>query len=102
MEGQNHPLYSIDREHLNVLLTKKIPEKDDFIILARLLIRYEDFPGAKDLKMDMLKILENWGLSREELNQTTKQIWSRGHSNQQALSDDIVGSGFDSSDDSAN
>ncbi len=105
MEAQNHPLYPVDREHLNRLLSKNIPNNDDFILLARLLIRYEDFPGAKDLKMDMVKTLENWGLSREELNKTTKRLWSKGDATDatpQAASDEIVGSGFDASDNSVN
>ena len=68
MEGQNHPLYSIDRDNLNRLLSVNTPNDEDMVEIARLLIRYEDFPGAQDLKMDMLKILKIWGITKELLN----------------------------------
>ena len=59
MEGQNHPLYLMDRDHVNRLLAKEVPNDEDLIDIARLFIRYEGFPGAKDLQMDMKKILKS-------------------------------------------
>ena len=72
MEGHSHPLYSIDRDNLNRLLSVNTPNDDDMVEIARLFIRYEDFPGAKDLKMDMLKILQMWGITKEVLNESRK------------------------------
>tara|TARA_Y100001968_G_C19368445_1_gene723809 strand:- start:402 stop:707 length:306 start_codon:yes stop_codon:yes gene_type:complete len=97
MEEQNHPLYSIDREHVDHLLAKDIPQNEDFVELARLLLRYEGFPGAEDLKVDMQKILKKWSLTQNQLYQTTRGIWNKGYrpGNKQ---DDSVGSGFDASE----
>ena len=53
MKEQNHTLYSIDRDHIDRLLAQEKPVDKDLIDLARLLIRYEAFPGAFDLKEDM-------------------------------------------------
>ena len=97
MEGQNHPLYLIDRDHVNRLLAKEIPGDQDLIDIARLLIRYEGFPGANDIQIDMLKTLKLWGISKEELNSRTKKIWSKGFRPGND-SEEIVGSGFDTSD----
>ena len=97
MEDQNHPLYMVDRDHVNRLLAKEIPMDQDLIDIARLLMRYEGFPGAKDIKMDMLKTLKLWGITKEELNHRTKKIWSSGF-RPGNNSTDNVGSGFDTSD----
>ena len=46
MEGQNHPLYETDRDLLNRLISKNNPAEEDLVDIARLLLRYEGFPGA--------------------------------------------------------
>ncbi len=99
MEGQNHPLYLVDRDHVNLLLAKESPSDQDLIDIARLLRRYEGFPGAKDIQMDMIKTLKFWGLSQDDLNERTKRIWSKGF-RPGNNSEEIVGSGFDTSDNS--
>lgn len=99
MKEQNHPLYLVDRDHLNRLMAKDSPEDQDLIDLARLFIRYEGFPGATDLQSDMAKILNLWGISKESLNSRTKDIWEKGF-RPGYNSVDVIGSGFDTSDDS--
>ncbi len=101
MQGQNHPLYLVDREHLDRLLATEIPGDQDLIDIARLLMRYEGFPGADDIKMDMLKTLKFWGISKQELNARTKKIWSNGFRPGND-SEENVGSGFDTSDKNEN
>ena len=101
MEGQNHPLYSTDRDNLDRLLSKKTPGQDDLIDLGRLFMRYEDFPGANDLKMDMLKTLKLWGISKEELHIRTREIWKMGY-RPDGSSNEVVGSSFDTSENSVN
>ena len=101
MEAQSHPLYSIDRDHLNRLLSVNSPKEEDLVEIARLFIRYEDFPGAKDLKSDMLKILNLWGITKEDLNQKTRDIWIKGYKSV-TDSDEMLGSSFDTSDDGSN
>ena len=96
-QQQNHPLYLIDRENLNRLLAKNSPQEKDLIDVARLLIRYEAFPGVEDLKLDLKKLLKIWGLTRETLNSKTKEIWGKGFRPGQDT-DLVVGSGFDTAD----
>ncbi len=97
MEEQNHPLYSIDREHIDRLLAKELPEDADIVDLARLFIRYEGFPGASDLKDDMNKTLVLWGISKDSLNSRARKIWESSYRPGMKAAD-IVGSGFDTED----
>ena len=101
MEGQNHPLYESDRELLNRLIAKNYPGEEDLIDLARLFMRYEDFPGAKDIQMDMVKILKLWGITKDELNSSTRKIWAKGFRSGSS-SEEMLGSSFDTSADSSN
>ena len=101
-EAQNHPLYSIDRENLDRLIGRDSPTSIDFVELARLLIRYQDFKGAQDLNSDMEKLLKKWRISKEELETITRKIWSDGFRPNSSSSSDNVGSGFDTSDSSQN
>ena len=97
-DGQNHPLYSIDRQNLDRLIGIDSPNSIDFVELARLLIRYQDFKGADDLNSDMQKLLKKWNINREKLEEITRKIWSEGFRPSSSSSADNVGSGFDTSD----
>ena len=97
-EAQNHPLYSTDRENLDRLIGIVSPSSIDFVELARLLIRYQDFKGAEDLNSDMEKLLKKWSLNRDELGKITRKIWSEGFRPTSSQTTDNVGSGFDTSD----
>ena len=99
-EAQNHPLYSTDRENLDRLMGTNSPGSIDFVELARLLIRYQDFKGADDLNSDMEKLLKKWGLNRVKLEEITRKIWSDGFRPTSHSSPENVGSGFDTSDSS--
>ena len=99
-ESQNHPLYSTDRDNLDRLSAIDTPSSIEFVELARLLIRYQDFKGAEDLNLDMEKLLQKWGLNRAQLEEATKKIWSEGFRPSNSPSPDNVGSGFDTSDSS--
>ena len=101
-EAQNHPLYSKDRENLDRLIGIDSPASIDFVELARLLIRYQDFIGAEDLNSDMEKLLKKWNLNRDKLEEITKKIWSEGFRPSSSSSPENVGSGFDTSDSSQN
>tara|TARA_Y100001968_G_scaffold321013_1_gene354783 strand:+ start:1153 stop:1464 length:312 start_codon:yes stop_codon:yes gene_type:complete len=101
-EDQNHPLYSTDRENLNRLCEINSPTPADFVELARLLIRYQDFIGARDLNSDMDKILKKWNLNRSRLDEITRKIWSEGFRPNSSSSVDNLGSGFDTLDSSPN
>ena len=97
-ETQNHPLYSTDREKLDRLCAIDTPSSEDFVELARLIIRYQDFKGAEDLNSDMEKILKKWRINRDKLEEITRKIWSKGFRPTSHSSPDNVGSGFDTSD----
>ncbi len=99
-DPQNHPLYATDRENLDRLCTIDSPTSNNFVELARLLIRYQDFRGAEDLQTDMKKILKKWGINRVKLEEITRKIWSEGFHPSSSSSTDNVGSGFDTSDSS--
>ena len=99
-ETQNHPLYSTDREKLDRLCAIDRPASNDFVDLARLIIRYQDFSGAEDLNSDMKKLLKKWSMNKDKLEEITRKIWSEGFRPTSHTSPDNVGSGFDTSDSS--
>ncbi len=101
VEDQNHPLYLQDRDLTNRLISKETPNNNDLVDLARLFNRYEDFPGATDLKLDLEKILKLWKFNRDELNVKTRTIWNEGF-RPTISSEEEVGSGFDTSDKGSN
>ena len=98
--AQSHPLYSTDRENLDRLCAIDSPCSSDFVELARLIIRYQDFNDAEDLNSDMGKLLKKWGLKREKLEEITRKIWSEGFRPTSSSNPENVGSGFDTSDSS--
>lgn len=71
-----HPQYKTDREVVTGLLNG---EATDFNLLelARLRIRYDGFPGAKDIQKDLDKTLANWSLTDDELMAKTREIHQR-------------------------
>jgi len=70
---QQHPLYNRDRPLIDILLTQ---EATDYNLaeLARLRIRYQGFPGARDIQQDLDQALRRWGLTEAELLAKTRQI----------------------------
>jgi len=95
-DEQIHPLHDSDKEIIDSLITKNNPEDFDLINLARLIKRYQDFIGEKDLKADLKKILSFWKISEESLFSKTRLIWSKNF-RPDNRSEDLVGSGFDTS-----
>ena len=95
-DEQIHPLHDSDKEIIDSLIVKSNPEDFDLINLARLIKRYQNFIGEKDLKADLAKILSFWKISEESLFSKTRIIWSNNF-NPSNRSDDLIGSGFDTS-----
>ena len=93
---QTHPLHTTDKNIIDSLITKEKPEELDFIILARLINRYENFPGEVEMKNDIEKILKFWKIIKNELFSKTKNIWSKSF-RPSNTNKDLVGSGFDTS-----
>jgi len=46
--------------------------------LARLIIRYRDFPGARDIQQDLQVVLDTWQLTEAELYARTRVIHAAG------------------------
>jgi hypothetical protein len=94
---QSHPLHALDRQVVDGLLAVEQPADAHLVDAARLLMRYQGFPGARDLQDDLARILRLWGLTRDELHQRTRAIWSAGFRPTPQASE-AVGSGFDTAD----
>ena len=93
---QTHPLHSIDKNILDILIAKEKPEDSDYINLARLINRYTHFHGEIEIKNDIEKILKFWKITKNELFSKTKEIWSQSF-RPSNTNEDLVGSGFDTS-----
>lgn len=99
-EGQSHPLYRLDRQTVDRLLAASAPGEADLVDAARLLSRYEGFPGAFDLQNDLERVIRLWGLNRESLQAQTRALWQGGYRPGAGVSGaEPVGSGFDASTD---
>lgn len=72
-KDQEHPLWKSDREIVDGLLTGEATDWN-LAELARLRIRYNGFPGARDIKTDLDKVLKQWSLSEDALFEKTRQI----------------------------
>ena len=93
-EEQTHPLHKTDRSIIDSLITKEEPQDLDFINLARLINRYNNFPGEFEIQNDIEKILKFWKITKNELYSNTKKIWLKGF-RPSDTNKDLVGSGFD-------
>ena len=95
---QTHPLYASDRDHVDGLLGHEgEPGPDQLTVAARLVMRYEDFPGAEDIKNDIRKVVAGWGLDPQSLNARCREIWASGWKPGQKI-DGELGSGADVAD----
>ena len=93
---QTHPLHTTDKLIIDSLITKEIPEDYDLINLARLINRYDNFPGEIDLKEDIEKTLKFWKITKDNLYLKTKKLWLNNFRPSNTTKD-LVGSGFDTS-----
>jgi len=73
LADQKHPQEKNDRQIINKLLQGKMND-ENLADLARLRIRYRNFPGARDLQRDLNLVLQQWGLTEEELFEQTRKI----------------------------
>ncbi|MEN9214555.1 MAG: DUF3288 family protein [Gloeomargarita sp. DG02_3_bins_56] len=70
---QSHPLYDTDRQVVDQLLTSE-PTDHALAEWARLQIRYQHFPGARDIQNDLGVILARWELTQAEVFARTRVI----------------------------
>ena len=74
---QQHPLYNRDRAIINSLMAAT-PTDYNLVELARLRIRYQGFPGARDIQTDLDKVMQLWDLTETTLYEKTRQIHNIG------------------------
>ena len=93
---QTHPLHATDKKIIDSLITKEKPQDFVLINLARLINRYDGFPGEIEIKEDIQKTLKFWNITQDILFSKTKKLWSNNFrpSNTTKV---LVGSGFDTS-----
>lgn len=72
-KDQQHPLWKTDREIVDSLITSEATDLN-LAELARLRIRYNGFPGARDIQTDLDKVLKQWNLTEDALFERTRQI----------------------------
>ena len=74
-KDQIHPREKKDRAVIDKLLQGE-PNEYNLLELARLTIRYRDFPGARAIQTDLETVLNKWQLTEEELYQKTRDIYA--------------------------
>ncbi len=74
-KDQIHPRQKKDREVIDRLLQGE-PNEYNLLELARMTIRYRDFPGARDIQKDLQTILNKWQFTEEQLYQQTREIYA--------------------------
>lgn len=97
-DQQTHPLYESDRAVVDRLLAAAEPADADLVDAARLLNRYQGFPGASDIQEDLAKAVRLWGLDREQLQARTRAIWAAGFRPMKEAPTEAVGSSFDTTE----
>ena len=93
---QIHPLHATDKKIVDSLITKETPEDYDLVSLARLINRYDQFPGELELKEDIEKTLKFWNISKKNLFIKTRDLWLNNF-RPSNTNKDLIGSGFDTS-----
>ena len=74
-KDQIHPREKKDRAVIDNLLQGE-PNDYNLLELARMTIRYRDFPGAREIQTDLATVLNKWQLTEEQLYQKTREIYA--------------------------
>ncbi|HBQ99745.1 MULTISPECIES: DUF3288 family protein [unclassified Roseofilum] len=78
-KDQKHPREDRDRLIVDQLLQHSGEPTDFHLVeLARLRIRYQDFPGARALQQDLNRAMQQWNLNEEALFERTRTIHIQG------------------------
>lgn len=77
VKEQQHPQYKTDRDVVNQLLAGEATDYN-LVELARLMVRYDGFPGARDIQADLQKAMARWQLTEETLLAKTRAIHQQG------------------------
>jgi len=77
LQDQQHPQEKRDRLVVDQLLQGGTGDMN-LVELARLRMRYQGFPGARDIQKDLDRILAQWQMSEAELFAKTREIHHHG------------------------
>lgn len=83
---QQHPQHASDRALLSQIMGDGSMTEFNLAEIARLRIRYEGFPGARDIQADLDAMLERWQLSEGELMAKARAIHQAGTAYQERFS----------------
>lgn len=76
-QDQTHP-----QEHKDRTLIERIAQegRNDYNLaeLARLCIRYQGFPGARETQAKLYNLVQAWGLTEESLYAITRELHATG------------------------
>ncbi|NEO25725.1 MAG: DUF3288 family protein [Kamptonema sp. SIO4C4] len=75
---QQHPQESKDQITIDRIV-KQGRSDYNMVEVARLCIRYRNFPGARQIQHQLEDILQTWQLTEEELFAQTQKIHAKGH-----------------------
>lgn len=76
-QEQQHPQERSDRLIVDRLLREGV-SNHNLTELARLRIRYRNFPGARTIQRDLDSLLTKWHLTEEQLFARTREIYAEG------------------------
>lgn len=74
---QQHPQYTSDRQIVNSLMGGE-PSDYNLAELARLIMRYQGFPGAHDIQADLQKVMKQWKFTEDSLFEKTRELHQTG------------------------
>ena len=86
MSDQKHPQYSKDRTLLTSIIKEGTQTDLNLVEVARLRIRYDGFPGARDIQQDLDRMLKTWNLSEEQLFEKTRKLHASGDAYKESFS----------------
>jgi hypothetical protein len=73
LADQTHPQEKNDRLVISRILQGEM-SNENLADLARLRIRYQNFPGAREIQRDLNLVLQKWGLTEDSLFAKTREI----------------------------
>lgn len=72
-QEQQHPQYNTDKQVAMNLLAGE-PTDYNIAELARLKMRYQEFPGAYDIQSDLDKAMKRWNFTEEALFEKSRSL----------------------------
>lgn len=78
IRDQQHPQAHIDRVIVQKIFVEGSKTEYYMAEVARLRIRYHNFPGARDIQRDLDVILQQWDMTEDELFSQVRKLHTQG------------------------